>query len=99
VIYYSSANAVTSVFDRKSIDVKTLEVFPNPTSGELNMVLDNTLPADIQIFDVNGQLMQQYRQQQGPNVRLSTAGLNAGVYFIMAKQKEAAYVQKFVVKK
>lgn len=99
VIYYSSANAVTSVINRQSIDIQTLQVFPNPTSGALNIVLDNAELTDIQIFDVNGQLMQQYRQQQGPNVRLSTAGLNAGVYFIMAKQKEAAYVQKFVVKK
>ena len=99
VIYYSSPNAVTSVFDRKSIDVKTLQVFPNPTSGELNIVLDNAVPTDIQIFNLNGQLMQQYRQQQGPNIRLNTYDLNAGVYFIMAKQKEATYVQKFVVKK
>ncbi len=99
VIHYSSPNAVTSVFDRKAVDIKTLQVFPNPTSGELNIVLDNAALTDIQIFNLNGQLMQQYRQQQGPNIQLNTNDLNAGVYFIMAKQEEATYVQKFVVKK
>lgn len=62
-----------------------LEVFPNPTDGDLNLRWTATVNRDLQLglYDLNGRLLQQRTVNgRAQNATLSTASLPAGVYLV-----------------
>ncbi|MBA5792858.1 T9SS type A sorting domain-containing protein [Flavobacterium sp. xlx-214] len=69
-------------------EVKTFNVFPNPTNGEL--VYFNR-EADVTVYDLNGRIMHQAKKAQTLNV----ASYPAGIYIIKTSE---GLVQKLVKK-
>ena len=69
--------------------VANIGVFPNPTSGQLNVnfeLADASLPAEIRLFDMNGRVVKTISnnfQQSGFN-QLTTdiSDLNSGIYLL-----------------
>jgi hypothetical protein len=72
-----------------------LAIFPNPTSGIVN-ITGLTQPAEVKIYSLQGQLLKSLRQvQSGINV----SDLSSGVYIIHLTSGGDITVRKLVVKK
>ncbi|MEM1320485.1 MAG: T9SS type A sorting domain-containing protein [Bacteroidota bacterium] len=97
IIYFSSPNETTSVFNPAVADVKPLHLYPNPASNALTVELGNEKAATIQVFNVNGQLLQLIESDWGHKVEVNTSALQPGVYFVQAEQAGTSYIQKLII--
>jgi hypothetical protein len=76
--------------------VSTLHVFPNPTSGNINIGLEEAGVFWVRIFDLTGKLMfQQEYLNNGAPIELSA--LNNGLYLVWLTGNEQKYMGKIVV--
>ncbi|MDX2172033.1 MAG: T9SS type A sorting domain-containing protein [Bacteroidota bacterium] len=72
-----------------------LQVYPNPTSDNLNIVIDQQHQnATIQLFSVNGSLITEKRNPTGNVIELSLQELPAAMYFLKVITNNATYEMK-----
>ncbi len=84
VMFGSDAAALNTV---KAMDA--LSVYPNPTTGTLNIVAaDGSL---VSVYNVTGQLQKQEILHAG---QISLEELNAGIYFVTAGNKMSRVIKK-----
>ena len=85
-----ATNVKNYLIDNGKIKVSSLNVFPNPTTSELNLLIE--LPEDnnqlkISIVNFNGQLLQTIftgQKKKGVHkLNTSISSLNTGVYFVL----------------
>ncbi len=79
-------------------------VFPNPTTGQLNVQLNLENAANqatLRVFDISGRMIQQriYDNVQKENFQYDFSNLSAGTYFIQLITAEGIGTKKFVVSK
>ena len=96
-----SDNIVLGLTDMGDID--QLNLFPNPTEGELNLEfsLNAAQTVSIQIQDICGKIVQNHsiNAAVGSNlVLMDTQSLAAGSYFVAIQAGETQKVLQFVVK-
>jgi len=96
-----SDNLVLSVADLNEFN--SLELFPNPTDGELNLKfsLSKQENVNILITDVSGKVSQSHlvKANEGSNMVLfDTNTLSAGMYFITIATGNSTKTMQFVVK-
>ncbi len=98
-----SDNIVLSVNDINSTLLSELEVYPNPSEGELNVHF--SIPSDenvsFQIQDVTGKITQSQvvKAKTGSNlVMLDTSNLSSGIYFVNMQLNNTQKTIQFVVK-
>ena len=98
-----SDNIVLSVNSINNTLLSELEVYPNPSEGELNVHF--SIPSDenvsLQIQDVTGKLIQAQvvKAKTGSNlVLLDTSTLTSGVYFVNIQLNNIQKTIQFVVK-
>ncbi len=99
-IYQSniSADGAVSSEDIPISDYQ-LEIYPNPTSGQFTIRLDQNCDAQLEIYlsDMNGRVVRNFRQTSCSETH-SIEGLSSGVYFIKASdQRGSTYQSKLVV--
>jgi hypothetical protein len=89
--FYYYEGGATPVFQAPH-SVKSLEIFPNPAiqSVQLNLIE----PADIQVFNTQGQWLQQLKLQPGET--LDMAGFQPGVYQVVARTNSGVFAGKIV---
>lgn len=80
---------------------KTLSLFPNPTTSDLNLRLNGweDEAIHIQVFNNLGQLIleRQYEELPLGNISLQASELSPGIYWLRTNSKDApAIVEKFV---
>jgi len=75
--------------------VNQLSVFPNPVSGRLNVVFNNTGMAFFQVMTPEGRLVGDYRTGQS-TFSLDVSPLPAGVYFLVVQDASQKLVKRFV---
>ena len=66
-----------------------INLFPNPTSGRFTVQLKavNDVEADYQLFNLNGQLIQQKRANgKNQRIQMNLKGYTAGTYLLRIKQ-------------
>jgi chitinase len=73
----------------------TLEVFPNPSNGSINIVVPKNA-IDITVTDIFGSTLYYFQQ---PNSILNLAIEKNGIYFIGSKTNKELKVQKVVINK
>jgi hypothetical protein len=80
--------------------VKTLSVYPNPAVDEAYVTLENAGVNEVAVYDVQGRLVskESVNVEAGEQVRISTATLNAGVYFVTVSNDSAVRTAKLLVK-
>ena len=80
--------------------VKTLSVYPNPAVDEAYVTLENAGVNEVAVYDVQGRLVSKVsvNVEAGEQVRISTATLNAGVYFVTVSNDSAVRTAKLLVK-
>lgn len=78
----------------------TLSVYPNPAVSETFVTLTNAGMNEVSVYDMQGRMVGTMNVEAvaGEKVRISTAELNAGVYFINVKSENAVSTAKLIVK-
>jgi hypothetical protein len=88
-----------SAFSQEDVDSKKLEIleiYPNPvTTGRLFVNSKNSLPKDIEIFDVLGKKVLQVTIA---TKELNVASLTPGIYIIKIKEGELSAARKLIIK-
>jgi Peptidase C10 family. len=75
-----------------------VNIFPNPASNELNIVLNNA-KADITITDMQGRAVQQTSAINQKYITMPVNNLVNGIYFVQVKTDKATTTQKVVIQK
>lgn len=80
--------------------IKSIKVFPNPTSDKINVQIDNqfTKEFSINLTDMSGKLVfdKTYRNQK--DVFIDVKNLTKGTYLVNIKGQNQSYSQKIIVK-
>ena len=78
----------------------TLSVWPNPAVDETFVTLENAGLNEVSVYDMQGRLVSSgsYVAQAGDQLRLGTAMLSSGVYFVRVSSESATQTVKLVVK-
>lgn len=72
-----------------------VSVFPNPVEGDLSIVLDRTLTADLYITDELGRVVYQ-DQFSGTAGEFDISHLASGVYLLMLTNQDGAFIEKLI---
>ena len=78
------------------INISDMNVFPNPTSGEVNVTMPENMSVDVQIFDAQGKLVAEQMNVTN-NGKLNISNVTPGVYMVRLTAENA--VQTFRVVK
>lgn len=95
-VYYSSG-MTTSTQQVFAPEVTPLKVYPNPAQGTVFVELEHDDPAFIRIFNTSGQLVRQFRSDFGRKYEINISAMEAGMYYIQARQNDKTYLQKLIV--
>ena len=79
-------------------DIIAFEVWPNPVSdGSFTLTLENAIPSELVIYNVNGQMVKTQRIDNSVNtIRIDT--MESGIYFVELKNDNGKKVKKLIVK-
>ncbi|MEI6594583.1 MAG: T9SS type A sorting domain-containing protein [Bacteroidota bacterium] len=87
----------TGISDLKS-NTKTFEVYPNPTSSIINMVMKgNVKNATINIFDITGKNISTSSFINQSETSIDVSNFNKGIYFITLDADGIKTSKKFIV--
>ncbi len=93
-----------SVFIEPSLSVdefqlNTLNVYPNPTQGELNIKLNNTDDIDISIYDMRGRRVYNQFNNNKTKIRtLNVSSLATGMYLLRVERNGNKTTKKILIK-
>lgn len=95
VIRPNTGNSISSIFEVP--EVKTLSVFPNPATAELQFRLEGRLE-NIELMDIRGSVVKsEVFESPVSEGTITVAGLPAGVYQVRARDtKGMVYVSRIV---
>jgi uncharacterized delta-60 repeat protein len=87
-------SSITGVNDSK-LQFSKMDVYPNPTGSQLNLILNETEPLTIEIYSLEGKLI--IRTNVTQNMSFNVSNYPKGMYFITATNKTGKiYQSKFV---
>ncbi|WP_417611863.1 alkaline phosphatase PhoX [Owenweeksia hongkongensis] len=69
-------------------------VYPNPTSGVINIALPQATASEVMIFNINGKLM--YHADAQTEVEVDLSAYPAGVYFLKVKNGSENFTEKLI---
>jgi hypothetical protein len=95
-----TANGAATVKEKtnsiQDLAISGLNIFPNPTSKELNVSFNANSAATIELVNVAGQVVATKKANEFANVTFNTSSLNAGVYFVNIHVAEGTFTQKII---
>ena len=86
---------VTSV-DSKAIENNSL-VYPNPTSGLINLILPSKSPATISLIRVNGGVIRTFSNNGLQEIKMNLSWLGSGMYIISVEQDGESFKRQVIV--
>lgn len=81
------------------LEKPTLTVFPNPTSGELNLELSNwswDKNHSIKLYQLDGQLVYESEFENGETLNINSFGIHTGLYIIKVEVGKWTYTRKII---
>ncbi len=76
----------------------SFEVWPNPVSdGSFTLTLENAMPSELVIYNVNGQMVKTQRIDNQTNI-INVESLGSGVYFVEIRDISGKTVKKLLIK-
>jgi len=81
---------------KESLQVEYLNIFPNPTTGNINIVMENPGLFSVQIFDLTGKLVL-FKERYDNRTSLELANISTGLYLIFLKGNGKKYMGKIVI--
>jgi len=101
LIYLEITNAEGSVatfFDSQlSIDSFSklhIKIYPNPTSGYINIEAVDLIINQVQIYDINGKLVSEIKTISNP--KIDVTNLSSGIYFLRVETAEGIFSKKVI---
>ena len=95
----STVCTVTGI--NETVSTINMEVYPNPTTGELfvDVSLLDTQDFTISVINTLGQTVKEVKQTQsnGGKIKIDLSDKNTGVYFVTIKSKSGSKVQRIVL--
>ena len=73
------------------------ELWPNPAQGRFTLTLEKSMPSEVVIYNVNGQIVKSQKTDNQTNV-INVESLGSGVYFVEVKNISGKTVKKVLVK-
>ncbi len=73
------------------------KVFPNPAKDKLTISFPESFTGDITIVDLLGRSFLEVKVMKQKSVTMCVSNLQKGVYFVVIKENEGVYSQKFLV--
>ena len=92
--YFCLALSNTAVDATSKIEKLKLDVYPNPTNGQLTIKTDDVVDR-VSIFSANGQEVQTWLQK-GSLVQLDISELPQGVYFVKVNSSKTSATKKII---
>jgi len=74
----------------------TIEVYPNPTNGELKVESSKFKVQSVEVFDVSGKNVLSHTANRKPQTALDISHLQAGTYFVEITTEAGKTVKKIV---
>jgi hypothetical protein len=90
---YSFARSYYTNTNTTKVQPVTGKIYPNPVTDWLNIEIEGTIEA-LNIYNVNGQLLQSAQQLQGNRINVSQ--LESGVYFLQIRTESGVFQQSFL---
>ncbi len=84
--YRTSTTGITEIENSRSI-----VVFPNPTTGIVNINISNQNLAGVKIFNLTGELVQEHF-----NPEFSIANLPSGMYYLTTQTNKSTFISKLI---
>ena len=79
-------------------DIASFEVWPNPVSdGSFTLTLENAIPSELVIYNVNGQIVKSQKIDNQTNV-INVDSLGSGAYFVEVRNTSDKSVKKLLIK-
>jgi len=103
-VYYSK---IVEVINESIVNEQLLiSIYPNPSSGEINLLLSNYEIGDIllKVYDVNSSLVyidnkKQIKANEQQPLFINLSALKEGVYFVNLISKNSSIVKRIVINK
>jgi hypothetical protein len=87
---------VTLVSSTAEAERSTINVFPNPANGHINVSMSAESITDLSIADLSGRvLLQQKMVSENKSTQVDVSDLTKGLYIITAKGRKSVLVTKF----
>ncbi len=80
----------------ETIDLSNISIYPNPSNGQVNLVIPSDVQVDMSIIDVNGKLVHQSRMNGGVN-QVNLDFLSNGMYTVMVKTDKQMVSKRLVI--
>lgn len=76
---------------------KTTLVFPNPSKGKFNLVMENYNGVELLVSDINGRTISFTETTSSKGIQIEFNKSIPGIYFLQITQNGSRYIQKVVV--
>lgn len=87
--------------ETKTVESRTLTVYPNPTKGVLDLAFANEeqTQAQILLYNLTGQLLRTWTNVDGNNTQLNLTDFSDGTYMLVLRKGMQTEVQRVVLSK
>jgi len=94
---FTSTDGKTNTLANEEIELATkVNVFPNPSDGELTVSLEKAMDADVKIFDLSGRLVQSKTLANESSIKIE--GLETGIYILkLQASDETLHTERIIV--
>ncbi len=77
----------------------SLDIYPNPSTNEINVKWDQGFDVELRIFDINGKLIHFERNQKLDELKkIDISSFNSGFYFLRINSETGIATRKFIKK-
>jgi len=83
----------------KNLIDDSVTLFPIPNNGIFNIVLNNTLQTEVEIFNIQGQSVCLQVTEGNTSIPVNAEVLGNGIYFVAIKNINGTVIKKIIVKK
>ena len=93
----SATFEVDNVVGITAINTLAARLYPNPTTGQFVVEVDQAGPTQVKVMDLAGRLVIATQSNDGNTISLDLGNASAGVYFVHIQQDNANTIKKLIV--
>jgi len=89
-----SAQPVSSEFKINAHE--NIQIFPNPTTGELQVTSYELQVTGVEIFDIYGRNLSSHTSYLSPHTSINISHLENGIYFVRVTTENGVFTKKIL---
>ncbi|MDC8003270.1 choice-of-anchor J domain-containing protein [Aureisphaera galaxeae] len=86
------------VLGTESVALESITMFPNPTTGQLNIASPQAAIEKVEVYDLMGRMVTTNNIQGNNNILIDLSGLKTSVYFVTLTTDQGVVTKKIVKK-